>query len=281
MKTMKKLVIAILVLIVMVFLVGCSETVVPDGATGVVVHDGIVSDEYLQPGRHTTDDSTHTSIVIVDNKIKTASYSNTIEGQSKDDVIINASGYSFSYRIGGGAKSVWLVKNISDRDNIVPPSIVENALKDALLEVEAKNVTKRVFVEPIFKEILQKRINEYLGYHNGEDTTLITVTSVSIGNLSLEAAYDQELSRGAILTKRAENDKLEYETSIASAETQAELAKYEAERLTAGWEELSEKFTPEVAAYLIIEKWDGHCTPGSPMEQLIEYYVSEALKDEP
>lgn len=281
MKTMKKLVIAILVLIVMVFLVGCSETVVPDGTTGVVVHDGIVSDEYLQPGRHTADDSTHTSIVIVDNKIKTASYSNTIEGQSKDDVIINASGYSFSYRIGGGAKSVWLVKNISDRENIIPQSIVENALKDALLEVEAKNVTKRVYVEPIFKEILQKRINEYLGYHDGEDTTLITVTSVSIGNLSPEAAYDQELSRGAILTKRAENDKLEYETSIASAETQAELAKYEAERLTAGWEELSEKFTPEVAAYLIIEKWDGHCTPGSPMEQLIEYYINEALKDEP
>lgn len=281
MKTLKKIVVVSLVLMVMLLLAGCSETVVPDGATGVVVHDGIVSDEFLQAGRHSTSDDMHTTIVIVDNKIKTASYSNTIEGQSKDDVIINASGYSFSYRIGGGAKSVWLVRNISDRENIIPQSIVENALKDALLEVEAKNVTKRVYVEPIFKEILQKRINEYLGYHDGEDTTLITVTSVSIGNLSPEAAYDQELSRGAILTKKAENDKLEYETSIASAETQAELAKYEAERLTAGWDEISEKFTPEVAAYFIIEKWDGHCTPGSPMEQLIEYYLNEALKDEP
>ena len=90
MKTLKKIVVVSLVLMVMLLLAGCSETVVPDGATGVVVHDGIVSDEYLQPGRHTTSDGMHTSIVIVDNKIKTASYANTIEGQSKDDVIINA-----------------------------------------------------------------------------------------------------------------------------------------------------------------------------------------------
>lgn len=280
MKSLKKTVPLILILLVAVFLVGCGETIIPDGSTGVVVKNGIVLDDYLSPGRYNSEDNTYTSVIIIDNKIQTLKYTEAIEGQSKDDVIVNTSSYSFSYRIGGGEKSVWLVKNVSDRENIIPPSIVENALKDALLEVEAKNVTKRVYVEPIFKEVLQQRVNEYLGYHNGDDTTLITITSVSIGNLSPEAAYDQELSRGAILTKRAENDKLEYEASIASAETQAELAKYEAERLTAGWDEISKKFTPEVAAYYIIEKWDGHCEPGSPIEQLIKYYINEALKED-
>ncbi len=280
MKTLKKMVLVALVLAVAMILVGCEDVVIAENTTGVVIHDGVVSDDYWGPGRHTVDDGMRTSVTIVDNKIQTVHYNNSIEGQSKDDVIVNASGYGFSYRIGGGAKSVWLVRNVSDWQNIVPQLLVENALKDALLEVEAKNVTKRVYVEPIFKEILQERIDEYLGYHNGEDTTLVTVNSVSIGNLSPEAEYDKELSRGANLSKRAENDKLEYEMSIANAETQAELAKYEAERLTAGWEELSKKFTPEVAAYLIIEKWDGQCAPGSPMEQLIEYYVGEALKND-
>lgn len=278
MKILKKVALVVFVLMVMLLLAGCS-TVIPDGTTGVVIEDGIVLDDYLSPGRHSVEENSRVSVVIVDNKIRTMRCESTIEGQSKDNVIINASGFSFSYRVGGGAKSVWLVKNVSDWQDIVPISIVENALKDALLEVEARNVTKRVYVEPIFKEILQQRIDEYLGYHDGDDMTLVAVTSVSVGNLSPEADYDKELSRGAILAKRAENDRLEYETSIANAEAQAELAKYETERLTAGWEELSEKFTPEVAAYLIIEKWDGQCTPGSPIEQLIESYVLEALKE--
>lgn len=279
MKKLKKAMLIVMLVAVALVLVGCGTEIVPDGSTGVVVTDGIVSENYLPAGRHTLNDETRTSVVIIDNKVQTAYYNTTIEGQSRDDVIVNVSGYGFSYRIGEGKKSVWLVKNVSYKDGLLPPSIVENALKDALLEVDAANVTKRVYVEPIFKKILQQRIDEYFGYHDGEDTTLVSVNSVSIGNLSPEAAYDKELSRGSILSKQAENNRLEYEASIASAETQAELARYEAERLTAGWEELSKKFTPEVAAYLIIEKWDGHCAPGSAMEAMIEQYINEALND--
>lgn len=281
MKALRKAMLIALVLVVAMILVGCQNVVIEDGTTGVVIRDGVVSDDYWGPGRYNLDDSNRTSVRTINNKVQTINFSNPVEGQSKDNIIVNATGgYGFSYRIGEGAKSVWLVKNISDLSSAVPQLLVENALKDAMLELDAENVTRRVYLEPIFKEVLQKRIDEYLGYRNGDDMTLISVVSVSVGNLSLEEAYDKEISRKANLAKRAENDKLEYELNIASAETQAELAKYEAERLTAGWEELSKKFTPEVAAYLIIEKWDGQCTPGSPIEQLVEYYVGNALESQ-
>ena len=289
MKTLRKLLLMVVVSIAAMFLlVGCGYETVSDGSTGVVTKDGVVQDDYLKAGRYHKEAGERVSIKLIDNKIQEAHYSEKIEGQSKDDVIVYASSYSFSGRIGGGEKSVWLVRNVSfesDRiQEIVPGSLVEGALKDALLEVEAKNVTKRIYVEPIFKRLLQQRLDEYFGYKKGDDTSLITVNAVSIGNLSPEEEYDKELSRAEILTKRAENDKrqseldlekakadaavalekekAQSEVKLAEAETKAKLAKLEAEKEAAEWEILSKYFTSEELVELkridaFAATWDG------------------------
>ena len=291
-KLRKLLLMAVVSIAAMFLLVGCGYETVSDGSTGVVSKDGVVQDDYLKAGRYPKEAGERTSIKLIDNKIQEAHYSERIEGQSKDDVIVYASSYSFSGRIGSGEKSVWLVRNVSfDSDRIqeiVPGSLVEGALKDALLEVEAKNVTKRIYVEPIFKRLLQQRLDEYFGYKKGDDTSLITVNAVSIGNLSPEEEYDKELSRAEILTKRAENDKrqseldlekakadaavalekekAQSEVKLAEAETKAKLAKLEAEKEAAKWEVLSKYFTSEELVELekietLGVKWDGEFHP--------------------
>ena len=289
-KVKKLLLMAATFVVMMLVCVGCGYETVPSGSTGVIKIDGVVQDEYVEGGRFENNDEEHKKLEIVDNKIQTKDDFPGCEAQSKDDVIVNASSYSISFRIGAGPKSVWLVRNVAKPDSgnwkdIIPNPIVESALKDALLEVEAKNVTKRIYVEPLFKEILQERLNEHFGYKgkNG-DTSLVTVNSVAIGNLSPQKEYDEQLSRAQILAKTAENDEREAElarkkASIdaevqlakvtaqaevdrVKAETAAEIAKLEAEKEAAKWEAMTKYFTSEQIARMrmfeqFMKGWDG------------------------
>lgn len=289
-KVKKLLLTAATFVVMMLVCVGCGYDTVPTGSTGVIMVDGVVQDKYVEGGRFENNDKEHKKLVIVDNKILTKDDFPGCEAQSKDDIIVNASSYAVSFRIGAGSKSVWLVRNVSIPDSgnwkdIIPNPIVESALKDALLEVEAKNVTKRIYVEPLFKKILQERLDEHFGYNEGKgDTSLVTVNSVAIGNLSPQEEYDKELSRSQILAKKAENDKkqaeLEQEKASTDAEvelakvkakaevdrvrakTEAEVAKLEAEKEAAKWEVMSKYFTSEQIARMqmfdqFTKGWDG------------------------
>jgi regulator of protease activity HflC (stomatin/prohibitin superfamily) len=291
MSKVKKLLLAAAIFVVMMLVcVGCGYDTVHTGSTGVIMVDGVVQDKYVEGGRFENNDKEHKKLVIVDNKILTKDDFPGCEAQSKDDIIVNASSYAVSFRIGAGSKSVWLVRNVSIPDSgnwkdIIPNPIVESALKDALLEVEAKNVTKRIYVEPLFKRILQERLDEHFGYNEGKgDTSLVTVNSVAIGNLSPQEEYDKELSRSQILAKKAENDKkqaqLDQEKASTDAEvelakvkakaevdrvrakTEAEVAKLEAEKEAAKWEVMSKYFTSEQIARMqmfdqFTKGWDG------------------------
>lgn len=298
-KVVKKLLLTAATFVVMMLVcVGCGYETVPSGSTGVIMIDGVVQDKYVEGGEFENNDEEHTKLIIVDNKIITKDDFPGCEAQSKDDIIVNASSYAVSFRIGAGPKSIWLVRNVSIPDSgnwkdIIPNPIVESALKDALLEVEAKNVTKRIYVEPLFKKILQERLDEHFGYNEGKgDTSLVTVNSVAIGNLSPQKEYDEELSRSQILAKKAENDKkqAELEREKAStdaevelakvkakaevdrvkAETEAEIAKLEAEKKAAEWEVMSKYFTSEqIARMQMFEQftkgWDGKHYANDPL----------------
>ena len=246
-------------------LAGCGEATIPDGSTGIVVRDGVADDNYLQPGRHDGVLDHRTSVTVIDNKLQNHDVNEKFEAQSKDDVIINVEGCGFGYRVGAGDKSVWLVKNVSDLDDMVPDSLVIDALKDALLEVEAQNATKRIYVAPRFKEILQQRLDEHFG--------------------------DVELSRSTILAKRAENDQKEAELNrkkakaeadfnleqakaqaeyeLEKAKSELEIAKINAEKQAVELQEKTKYYTPEVLTHDMIEmfreKWDGHLEENSPL----------------
>lgn len=300
-KTNKKAILVVFTLCLMLFLAGCGHVTIQDGQTGVLIEKGVVNNEFFTAGRHSVV-GVENEIITINNKIQTIKYEGTIEAQSKDDVIIYASGYGVSYRLGAGEKSVWLVKSVSDYANPIPQSLVENALKDALLQVEGKNATKRPFVEPIFKEILQSRLDEYFDYHNGADTSIVTVTSVQAGNLSPEKAFDEELSRGAILAKQKENAIVENDLKLINSQSELELAKMERETeadasLYAAQRELEiaqseinakvssldsikDKLTPEVLAYLAIEKWDGHLANDGVLEDYFENIIQDSMKEQ-
>lgn len=298
-KPNKKIILALSIVCFVFLLTGCGHTAIQDGQTGVLISKGIVSDEFLTAGRHSVA-GIGSEIIAINNKIQTITYDGIIEAQSRDDVIIYASGYGVSFRIGAGEKSVWLIKSVSDYANPIPQSLVENALKDALLQVEGKNATKRPFVEPIFKEILQSRLDEYFDYHNGADTSVVTVTSVQAGNLSPEKAFDEELSRGAILARQKENSILENELNLINRQSELELEKMEREAeadasLYAAQRELEitkleidakanslagikDELTPEVLAYLAIEKWDGHLENADLLTEYFEQLILDAQK---
>ncbi len=300
MKTIKKLLLLTMALVAMYIFVGCGYTTVNDGATGVVIEDGKISDEWLEAGRHHDGMAGRYEVKIINNRLQYYSYpkgaiseQTRIEGESKEGVIVNCDSYSYSYRIEKGEKSVWLARNVTLEPNeetreyscFIPEGISTNALKDALVKVEAVNVTKREFVQPIFKEILQERIDEYFSYTG--DGSIVKINSVEIGNLSYDPEYDKEVSRTELLRKRAENDtkqadldkakaaidleKAEAEAAVeqAKARNKAELARIEAEENAAELDVLSQHFSSEEIMRLkeleseekvrlaFANKWDG------------------------
>ena len=223
----RKLAALLLGLIATWLLVGCGYDVVQDGMTGVVVRDGAVSDEYLSPGRHPHVNGNRQKVILVDNRIIDYEYSGpSLEAQSSDGVIVYADSYTFTFRIGGGEKSVWLVRNREFEEggetNLFPADVAGDALKDAIATLPADNATFRTFVQPIFKEILQERIDEKFGYSNGEDTSLVIINSVTVGNLHYDPEYDKEVSRTQLLEKKAKNDARELELSLEQDQKRAE-----------------------------------------------------------
>lgn len=224
---MKKLTILLMGLIATWLLVGCGYDVVQDGTTGIVVRDGAVSDEYLSPGRYSHGFGNRRKVIHVDNRIIDYEYSGpSLEAQSSDGVIVYADSYTFTFRIGRGEKSVWLVRNREFEEGgekaLFPADVAGDALKDAIATLPADKATYRKFVQPIFKEILQERIDEKFGYSNGEDTSLVIINSVTVGNLHYDPEYDKEVSRTQLLEKKAANDARELELTLQQDQRRAE-----------------------------------------------------------
>ena len=120
--------------------------------------------------------------------------------------------------------SAWLFANVNNTDELISPSIVSSAIKSAMVELKANDVTIRSKIEPLAKAKLVESISEKYG----EGT--LEILKVVINNMDFEESYNEAIAQKSIAQQTQERQRIENETAIAKAEAdkQVEITRAEA-----------------------------------------------------
>ena len=256
---------------VMVFTLGCSFEIIPTGYSGVRTTFGQVSNESVPQGfvwKIPFVQSIHT----VNNKQQDAVFESEVWGETTNKTPVYASDIVITYQI-NASRSAWIYANVTDTDNLITQDIVSSAAKSAMVEIGVEEVTNRSKIEPLVKDKLIESINEKYG----EGT--ITVLKVVINQMDFEEAYNLAIQQKSLAEQEQERQAIENQTAIEKAEAdkkvaityaeaQAEAkriaaeAEAEATRIAAAAEaednaKIRDSLSEEVLQSKFYDKWDG------------------------
>lgn len=210
-----------------------SAVVIKTNQTGVVYRMGQVQDNGLDAGFHVLTPVID-SVTVVDNRQHESKFEGRVWGESKEKTPVFAENITVTLAIRPEA-SVWIVKNVAGgADNVITPDIVGTALKDAMVELEAENVTVRSYIEPMAVKKLQEKLDEKY------DAQVVVVKSIVISQMDFEEKYNQaiqERSNARINKDTADtnnqtmlqNAEAKKKKDIIEAQAAAEIKKIEAE----------------------------------------------------
>lgn len=268
-----KAVITILIVVVLLATAIPCIQVVPAGSTGIRVTMGKIDPNLIPPGP-TFKLPFVQSIKTVNNKQQTYVFPDRVWGESSEQTVVYMENVAVSYQI-MPEYSVWLYSNVTDyQNNALPPALLSSAMKAAMVELGANDVTNRAKIEPIALQKLQEALN--VKYDGNE---VVHVTSVNINNMDFEDNYNQAIEQRQIAQleyekqqiaiktqlEKAEADKNEREIKANAAAKEKEIqADAEAKAIKAvadaqaeANEKLAKSLTKELVEYQKVEKWDG------------------------
>lgn len=245
---------------VVIFVLGCSFTIVPTGYTGVKTTFGQISEKTLPKGFNFKIPFVQ-SIELVNNKQQDVKIDAEVWGETLEKTPVYASNIIVSYQINPD-KSSWIFAKYSDPDNLIDSNIVSSAIKSALIELSVDNVTNRSKIEPLVKEKLSISLNEKYG----ENT--ITVAKVVINQMDFEESYNDAIAEKSIARQKQEKQEIENQTAIdkaeadkqvaiTNAEAEAETLRIEAEAEAAANEKIKNSLNDDVLKSKFYEKWNG------------------------
>ena len=245
---------------VLIFIFGCSFTIIPTGYTGVKTTFGQISENTLPKGFNFKIPFVQ-SIKLVNNKQQDKTIDSEIWGETLEKTPVYASNIIVSYQISPD-KSSWIFAKYSDTDNLIDSNIVSSAVKSALIELSADVVTNRSRIEPLVKEKLSVSLNEKYG----EGT--IIVTKVVINQMDFEESYNKAISEKSIAREQQKKQEIENQTAIdkaeadkqvaiTNAEAEAETLRIEAEAEAAANEKIKNSLNDDVLKSKFYEKWNG------------------------
>lgn len=245
---------------VVIFVLGCSFTIVPTGYTGVKTTFGQISEKTLPKGFNFKIPFVQ-SIELVNNKQQDVKIDAEVWGETLEKTPVYASNIIVSYQINPD-KSSWIFAKYSDPDNLIDSNIVSSAIKSALIELSVDNVTNRSKIEPLVKEKLSISLNEKYG----ENT--ITVAKVVINQMDFEESYNDAIAEKSIARQKQEKQEIENQTAInkaeadkqvaiTNAEAKAEALRIEAEGEADANEKIKNSLNDAVLKSKFYEKWNG------------------------
>lgn len=260
-KTINKLIIAG-VCVVLLLVTGLSSfKIVPTGYTGVKTTFGQISQNAVAPGI-TFKIPFVQSIKKVNNKQQDAQFKDQIWAETADRTAIFFENITITYQI-SAEKSAWLIANVSNyEDNILTQAVVASAIKTASKELTDIDATNRGKIEPLAQEKLQS----ILDGKYGKDT--IAINRVTISNIDFEETYNNAIAakqnaqlayeKAAIENKQAiEKAEADAEVKKKAAEGEAEAKKIKASAEAEANKKLNDSLTDKVLLNKYYEKWDG------------------------
>ena len=259
-KKSKRIMPACIIIGVAVFVVGCCFTIVPTGYTGVRTTFGQVSKNIVPQGFNLKVPFVQT-IELVNNKQQDTKIVAQVWGESSEKIPVYATEITVTFQVESG-RSAWIFSNVTDTKDLITQSLVSSAIKSAMVELPASEVTVRSKIEPLVKEELAESVDEKYG----SDT--ISVLKVVIDQMDFEESYNNAISDKSIAMQRQAQQEIENNTAIAKAETdkkvaianaeaEAEATRIAAEAEAAANKLIAESLTDEILKSKFYEKWDG------------------------
>ena len=259
-KKSKRIMPACIIIGVAVFVVGCCFTIVPTGYTGVRTTFGQVSKNIVPQGFNLKVPFVQT-IELVNNKQQDTKIVAQVWGESSEKIPVYATEITVTFQVESG-RSAWIFSNVTDTKDLITQSLVSSAIKSAMVELPASEVTVRSKIEPLVKEELAESIDEKYG----SDT--ISVLKVVIDQMDFEESYNNAISDKSIAMQRQAQQEIENNTAIAkaeadkkvaiaNAEAEAEATRIAAEAEAAANKLIAESLTDESLKSKFYEKWDG------------------------
>ena len=259
-KKSKRIMPACIIIGVAVFVVGCCFTIVPTGYTGVRTTFGQVSKNIVPQGFNLKVPFVQT-IELVNNKQQDTKIVAQVWGESSEKIPVYATEITVTFQVESG-RSAWIFSNVTDTKDLITQSLVSSAIKSAMVELPASEVTVRSKIEPLVKEELAESIDGKYG----SDT--ISVLKVVIDQMDFEESYNNAISDKSIAMQRQAQQEIENNTAIAkaeadkkvaiaNAEAEAEATRIAAEAEAAANKLIAESLTDEILKSKFYEKWDG------------------------
>ena len=259
-KKSKRIMPACIIIGVAVFVVGCCFTIVPTGFTGVRTTFGQVSKNIVPQGFNLKVPFVQT-IELVNNKQQDTKIVAQVWGESSEKIPVYATEITVTFQVESG-RSAWIFSNVTDTKDLITQSLVSSAIKSAMVELPASEVTVRSKIEPLVKEKLAESVDEKYG----SDT--ISVLKVVIDQMDFEESYNNAISDKSIAMQRQAQQEIENNTAIAkaeadkkvaiaNAEAEAEATRIAAEAEAAANKLIAESLTDEILKSKFYEKWDG------------------------
>lgn len=214
---------AIMLLVAIALVVfSASFKLIPTGYTGVRTTFGQVDDVVLKNGFNFKIPFVQ-SISKVNNKQQDKTYKGEIYGEASDKTVVMATDIIVTYQI-NPEKSAYIYANVSNYDSeLISQSLLNSAVKTAMNQLNADDVTKRGKIEPIAKTALQNAIVEKYG------TDAVFIKKVTIDNMDFEESYNKAIADKQIARQNAEKQAIENQKAVDLAKANREKAEIEAE----------------------------------------------------
>lgn len=245
----------------LIFFIGSfSFKIIPTGYTGVRTTFGQISQDTVPHGFCPKIPFVD-NITLINNKQQDKKINAQVWGESFEKTPVYADEVVVTYQI-NPEKSAWIFTNVTDAENLITQSLVSSAIKSAMSELPASEVTVRTKIEPLVKEKLSASVDEKYG----EKT--IEVLKVVISQMDFQESYNEAIaSRSIALQKQAQQD-IENQTAVSkaeadkkvaltNAEAKAEMVRIASEAEAEANKLLTESLTEAVLKAKFYDKWDG------------------------
>ncbi len=242
-------------------LFGLSFTIIPTGYTGVASTFGQINPNPLPNGFNWKIPIIQ-SIERVNNKQQDQSYPSKVWSETKEQTVLFMEDITITFQI-NPEKSAWIFANVTDyTNNLVSPTLVASALKEASRTITTEQATNRGVIEPAATESIQKALDDKYG----ADT--VRVLKVVISNMDFEDSYNAAINERQIAKLAQEKQEIENQTNIDKAAAEAEAARMtaqgaadaaliEAQAKADANRIVSESITDKTQKQDAIDRWDG------------------------
>lgn len=269
-KSVKKIVIGIVIFIIVLVIGLNSFTIVQAGHTGVVVNLGKVSDSVLQEGLHFKIPFV-SEIVQIDNRVmKTEVESNAA---SKDLQTISSK-VSINYRV-NRSSSADIYKNVGDDfTNVIVNPAIQECVKSVAAKYTAEQlITNRASVSTEMEDAISQKINPY-------------GLSIEVFNI-VNFDFTEEFNKAIEAKQTAQQEALKAEQDLQRIKVEAEQTVEKAKAEAEAYKLKNDQLTEKIIMMEFVDKWDGKMpsvmSGASAMFDISSYIssISENTNDKP